>query len=104
MKDFHHNQKVCLLAGPANLYEQWVWENVEAGYVDEINESDCFPFAETEGLRIQMRDNVNMLDYLELYFTDQVLENIVHETNRFANLSPSTQIKLKIPILANGQM
>ena len=62
-----------------------VWENVEAEYVDEINESDCFPFAETEGLHIRMRDNANMLDYLELYLTDQILEHIVHEMNPFAN-------------------
>ena len=32
-----------------------------------------------------MQDNANMLVYLELYLTDQILEPIVHETNRFAN-------------------
>ena len=63
----HAHGQVRLLAGPANPPEQLVWENVEAEYVDEINESDCFPFAETEGLWIRMRDNANMLDYLELY-------------------------------------
>ena len=46
----HGHVQVRLLAGPANPPELWVWENVEAEYVDEINESDCFPFAETEGL------------------------------------------------------
>ena len=63
-----HGQ-VSLLAGPANPADQWVWENVEAEYIDEINESDCFPFGETEGLCIRMGDNVNMFDYLELYLT-----------------------------------
>ena len=72
------DQRILLNSG-------WVCENVEAEYVDEINESDCFPFAETEGLLIRMRDNANMLDYLELYLTDQILKHIVHETNRFAN-------------------
>ena len=79
-----HSQ-VRLLAESGNPPEQWVWENVEAEYVDEINESDCFSFAETEGLHIRMRDNANILDYLELYLTDEILEHIVHETNRFAN-------------------
>ena len=36
-----HGQ-VRALAGAANPCEQWVWENVEAEYVDEINESDFF--------------------------------------------------------------
>ena len=70
---------------PANPREQWVWENVEVEYVNEINESNCFPFVEIEGLRIRMQDNANMLDYLELYLTDQILEHTVHETNRLAN-------------------
>ena len=59
-----------LLAGPANPPKQWVWENGEAEYVDEINQSDCFPFAETKGLHMRMRHNTNMLDYLELYLTN----------------------------------
>ena len=79
-----HGQ-VRLFAVPANPPEQWVWENVEAEYVNEINESDCFPFAEIERLRIRMQDNANMLDCLELYLTEQILEHIVNETNRFAN-------------------
>ena len=62
--------QVRLLAGPANPPKQWVWENGEAEYVDEINQSDCFPFAETEGLHMRMRHNTNMLDYLELYLTN----------------------------------
>ena len=31
-----------------------------------------------------MQDNANMLDYVELYLTDQILEHIVHEMNHSA--------------------
>lgn len=56
-----------------------------AEFVDEITTSDRFPFTEIEGLKVRMRDNATALDFVELYLTDQIMEHIVIETNRFAN-------------------
>ena len=39
---------------------------------------------ELEGLRIRMRQGATVLNYVELYLTDQIIENIVTETNRYA--------------------
>ena len=59
--------------------EQWKWENVE-----DIDENDGFPFNEIEGRNVRMRDNATVLDYVELYLTDEIMQHIVQETNRFA--------------------
>ena len=43
--------------------EQWEWDNIEhVDYVEEIDENECFPFNETEGLNVRMRDNATVLD------------------------------------------
>ena len=39
---------------------------------------------EQEGLWIRMRQGASELDYVELYLTDQIIGNIVTETNRYA--------------------
>ena len=40
---------------------------------------------ELEGLRIRMRQGATVLNYVELYLTDQIIENIVTETNIYAD-------------------
>ena len=37
-----------------------------------------------QGLRIRMQQDATVLDYVELYLTEQTIENIVTETNRYA--------------------
>ena len=49
---------------------------------------------EQEGFRIRMRQGATELDYVELYLTDQIIGNIVTETNRYAEcFLTSTQQK-----------
>ena len=43
-----------------------------------------FNFSEVEGLNRRMRNGATYLDYLELYFTDEIWKLLVTETNRFA--------------------
>ena len=61
---------------------QWTWEEV---IQDTDTEMRDFPFVEQEGLRQRMKNNVSVLDYLELYMTDHIIEHLVNETNRYAD-------------------
>ena len=36
-------------------------------------------------MKVRLRDNANFLDYVNLYLTDEIINKIVEETNRFAN-------------------
>ena len=45
---------------------------------------DDTPMLEQEGLQIRMQQGATLLDYVKLYLTDQIIENIVTETNRYA--------------------
>ena len=45
---------------------------------------DPFPFHENVGLNRCMQENASVLDYLQLYLTDNVFDHLVTETNRFA--------------------
>ena len=76
----------CTDDGVADLQ----WEPVDTA--DEKLLDDTFPFNETEGLKVRMNQQQNVLDFLQLYLTDKMLELIVIETNRFAN-----QLFLKNP-------
>ena len=59
------------------------WEPFDI--VDEELLDDTFPFSETEGLKVWMNQQQNVLEFLQLYLTEEILELIVIETNRFAN-------------------
>ena len=61
---------------------QWAWEEV---IQDTDTEMRDFPFVEQEGLCQRMKNNASVLDYLELYMTDRIIEHLVIETNRFAD-------------------
>lgn len=43
-----------------------------------------FPFNETEGLRVRIRDNPSHIDFFELYLTNTIQQLVVDETNRYA--------------------
>ena len=43
-----------------------------------------FPFLEEEGLRVRMNDDSTVLDFVQLYLTDEFFMLLVTETNRFA--------------------
>ena len=60
--------------------------------VDSGGDGYCLLVTETEGLKVRMNQQQNVLDFLQLYLTDEMLELIVIETNRFAN-----QLFLKNP-------
>ena len=69
----------------------WKWENVNHSN-DNDNENDNnntvdlerFPFLEKEGLRVRMKDDPTVLDFVELYLTQEVFTLLITETNRFA--------------------
>ena len=42
-------------------------------------------FSENEGLRVRIGDTPNVLDFVEVYLTDEILTHIVNETNRYAH-------------------
>ena len=69
----------------------WKWENVNHRN-DNDNENDNnnivdlerFPFLEKEGLRVRMKDDPTVLDFVELYLTQEVFTLLITETNQFA--------------------
>ena len=58
------------------------WKNIPQ---DNIEQLEDFPFAETEGLKLRLPEKPNCLDFVELYLTDEIMNMIVIETNRYAD-------------------
>ena len=44
----------------------------------------CFPFTGTLGIEVDLTDEMQPLDFFELYFDDTLLDMICTETNRYA--------------------
>ena len=70
-----------------NGSDNWKWGKIEeVAQADDAIQEETEPlFVENEGLRVRIKDNASVLDYLELYLTDDIVNHIVTETNRFAN-------------------
>ena len=58
------------------------WEKINVGENQNLKD---FVFAETEGIIPRIGDRATCLDFLNLYFTDEVWDLLVTETNRFAD-------------------
>lgn len=65
-----------------NQNEVWTWNKIPE--VENTEEETLPIFAEREGLRVRINENANVLDYVELYLTENILTHIVNETNRYA--------------------
>ena len=61
--------------------DAWTWEQVNVG--EQVQMED-FQFNENEGLKVRIRDNPQPIDFVELYFTETLLQLIITETNRYA--------------------
>ena len=66
----------------ANTAVNLEWEIVHN--FDIVDDMNIFPFAEVEGLKTRIKYNPTVLDILEFYLTDRVIDLIVTETNCFA--------------------
>ena len=61
---------------------QWQWEVVNENEAVELKD---FPFIQTEGVNVKMQNNNrHAINYVYLYLTDQILQHIINETNRYA--------------------
>ena len=67
----------------------WEWEQVVHKHCDEMEnnekvvELENFPFEEVEGLIPRMDADASILDFVQLYLTNELFE-LVTETNRFS--------------------
>ena len=67
---------------PAGQYvPNYVWTDTA---VDGNYRPRDIPFTVVEGLRNPMPKDAEPIDYLKLYFTDEVIDIIYKETNRYA--------------------
>ena len=68
----------------------WEWEQVAHKHFNDIEnnekvvELEDFPFAEVEGLIPRMDANSSVIDFVQLYLTDELFNLLVTETNRYA--------------------
>ena len=69
----------------------WKWETVEHKDVDSMEDNENivpleqFPFCETQGLiTCTLGENPTVLDFVQLYLTEELFTLIVIETNRYA--------------------
>ena len=51
---------------------------------EKVVELENFPFEEVEGLIPRMVADASVLDFVQLYLTNELFELLVTETNRFA--------------------
>ena len=62
----------------------WTWKKINQ--TQNNDDSKTIPiFSENEGLHVRIRDTPNVLDFVELYLTDQILTHVVNETNLYAH-------------------
>ena len=60
----------------------WKWEKIDTP--NQVINLEDLSFTGEEGLRVRMKENATPLDYIELYLTDEIMELLVTETNRYA--------------------
>ena len=61
--------------------DAWTWEQVNVGEQAQMKD---FQFNENEGLKVRIKDNPQQIDFVELYFTEILLQLIVTEAIRYA--------------------
>jgi hypothetical protein len=67
---------------------RWDWNEIQQFQPKDI------PFTGLERLKVRMGDNPQPIDFFELYITNETLEHLVTETNRFAaQYLNATQLK-----------
>ena len=60
----------------------WKWEKIDTP--NQVINLEDLSFTGEEGLCVRMKENATPLDYIELYLTDEIMELLVAETNRYA--------------------
>ena len=62
----------------------WTWKKIDQ--TQKNVDIETIPvFSENEGLGVRIRDTPIVLDFVELYLTDEILTHVVNETNRYAH-------------------
>ena len=62
----------------------WTWKKINQTQSNDGIETIPI-FSEKEGLSVRTGDTPNLLDFVELYLTDEILTHVVNETNRYAH-------------------
>ena len=62
----------------------WTWKKINQTQSNDGIETIPI-FSEKEGLSVRTGDTPNLLDFVELYLTDETLTHVVNETNRYAH-------------------
>ena len=62
----------------------WTWKKINRTQSNDGIETIPI-FSENEGLCVRTGDTPNLLDFVELYLTDEILTHVVNETNRYAH-------------------
>ena len=60
----------------------WKWEKIDTPH--QVVKLEDLSFTGEEGLHVRMKVNATPLDYIELYLTNEIMELLVTETNRYA--------------------
>ena len=50
-------------------------------YVEDNDDETISIFTEREGLVIKSKENITVLDFLELYLSEEIIIHVVNETN-----------------------
>ena len=62
----------------------WTWKKMNQ--TQNNDDIETIPiFSENEGLRVRIGDTPSVLDFVELYLTDEILTHVVNKTNRYAH-------------------
>ena len=67
---------------PQQQLDLWNWTKLENN--DELIDLKHFPFTRGYGLQMRICENATPVEYLDLYMTDEIINVIVTETNRYA--------------------
>ena len=62
----------------------WTWKKINQTQSNDGIETIPM-FSENKGLCVRTGDTPNLLDFVELYLTDEILTHVVNETNRYAH-------------------
>ena len=62
----------------------WTWKKINQ--TQNNDDIETIPIlTKNEGLHVRIGDTPNVLDFVELYFTDEILTRVVNETNSYGH-------------------
>ena len=62
----------------------WSWKKINQ--TQNNDDIETIPIlSKNQGLHVRIGDTPNVLDFVELYFTDEILTHVVNETNSYVH-------------------